>query len=154
MPIADRKVMGIFPGDARVRSAHGVAAVRRLTRVSNDIAVPPPRVRRNARTVMERSVVGLSCESVDSAEEIGGCVETRLKRDEPSPRGRFTMSFTQRSSPQSLRLDVHALEVDTDKDDACSERNRFGCRRLRRVMLAPPSNRLILAPRHSINRLE
>jgi hypothetical protein len=94
-----RGVMGSFPGDARVRSAHGVAAVRRVTRASNDIAVH----------LLEFDVMpgpswsDLSSDSLASLsivlEAIGGRVETRRKRAEPSPDGPFTMSFTPPGTP-------------------------------------------------------
>ena len=110
--------MEVFPGDDRVRSAHGVAAVRRLTRVSNDIAVH----------LLEFDVLpgpswsDLSSDSHASLsivlEAIGGSVETRLKRDEPSPDGPFTMSFTPPGTPiwgctKSVRR-VRELRLDFD----------------------------------------
>src|SRR5688572_6660662 len=57
--------------------------------------------------------------------------------------------WAQRKSSAALYLDV-----DADRDHVCSERNLGGGRRLRWVMLAPPPIRLLLAPRHPINRVE
>ena len=115
--------MASFHGDARVRSAHGVAAVRRLTRVSNDIAVH----------LLEFDVMpgpswsDLSSDSHASLsivlEAVGGRVETRLKRAEPSPDGPFTMSFTPPGTPiwgctDGVRR-VRELRLDFDVSRVC-----------------------------------
>jgi AraC family transcriptional regulator len=84
-----------FRGDMTVvRSSHGLDAVRRVTRVSNDIAVhalevdvlPGPAWAQvgsesHARLSIVLEAIG------------GGLIESRLKRDQAPPDGPFTMNF-------------------------------------------------------------
>ena len=85
-----------FRGDtAVVRSAHGVGAVRRLTRISNDIAIhaldvdvpsgAPAWAQVGSSTHARLSIV---LEAIG-----GGRIESRLERDRPPPDGPFTMNF-------------------------------------------------------------
>src|SRR5882757_1312724 len=84
-----------FRGDMTVvRSMHGVDAVRRITRMSNDIAVhslevdvlPGPAWAQVASESHARLSIVL--EAIG-----GGRIESRLKRDEALANGPFTMNF-------------------------------------------------------------
>jgi AraC family transcriptional regulator len=86
----------MFRGDMTVvRSTHGLAGVRRVSRVSNDIAMHALEV-----DVLPTGPAWAQCASESHArlsivlEAIGGGrVESRLKRDQPPPHGPFTMNF-------------------------------------------------------------
>jgi AraC-like DNA-binding protein len=86
--------MSKFRGDSRVdRSARGIEAVRRVTRVSNDILVHLIEV----DVLPGRGWADLSSDTHATLsivlDAIGGRVENRLKRDAPALDGPFNMCF-------------------------------------------------------------
>ena len=107
-------------GDDRLRHAHGVGAVRRVTRHSHgvavhllDIDVLPGQSWNDLSSDVSASVSIVLAES-------GGSVETRLVRAVPNGDSRSTMSFTPRAAPlwgysASIRH-VRELRLDFDPD--------------------------------------
>jgi AraC family transcriptional regulator len=94
--VRDEALRSAFRGDTTVvRSAHGVDAVRRVTRVSNDIAIHalevdvvpsgPAWAQVASETHARLSIV------LDAVRS--GRVESRLRRDQAPPGGPFTMNF-------------------------------------------------------------
>ena len=80
-------------------SAHGIAAVRRISRVSNGIAVHVIDVDVNPEPAWaDYSVSTLASLSVHLA-NAGGCAELRLKRDRPAPDGSHSICFTPAGAP-------------------------------------------------------
>ena len=97
-------------------SAHGITAVRRISRISNGIAVNAIEVEMGPEPAWaDYSVPGHASLSVHLA-HTGGEAELRLKRDQPAPDGPLSICFTPAGAPiwgthreQCLRLGTEPL---------------------------------------------
>ena len=81
------------------RATHGITAVRRISRISNGIAVNAIDVDVSSEPAWaDYSVPNLASLSIH-LEHAGGSAELRLKRDQPAPHGSKSICFTPAGAP-------------------------------------------------------
>ena len=81
------------------RSAHGIAAIRHISRVSNEIAVHVIDVDVNPEPAWADYSLPTHASLSVHLENAGGRAELRLKRDQPAPDGSDSMCFTPAGAP-------------------------------------------------------